>query len=89
MNKRMGYFVKINFKNCMKCSVKDFNLLKKNKPNSKYLLYAGVLNKDGTTIVFRADDEKEAIEIALTNPYTDFESYNYQIIKNDYISLVC
>lgn len=81
MNKRMGYFVKINFKNCMKCSVKDFNLLKKNKTNSKYLLYAGVLNKNGTTIVFRADDEKEAIEIALTNPYTDLNPIIIKLLK--------
>lgn len=89
MTKRAGLFVKINYNN--KGIVGNNNSSTPSKGNDmsvkKYLLCAGVFNKNGGTMIFQAKDMDEAEQIVHNNPFTGSAIYNYEILKGDVIAL--
>ncbi|MDP4091659.1 MAG: hypothetical protein Q8930_20645, partial [Bacillota bacterium] len=90
MTKKNGLFVKINYKNTNKhnAGAKRHNSEINNSTYMRKFLYcAGVLNKNGGTMIFRAKDMDEADYIAHNNPFVGCETYAYEISHGDVISL--
>jgi hypothetical protein len=89
MTKKNGLFVKINYKNLKKGSAsgKNIGVNTANSTTSKFLCCAGTLNKNGGTMIFRAQDMLEADYIAKNNPFTNSDIYKYEIFHGDVISL--
>ncbi|MBU5592194.1 hypothetical protein KQI89_10515 [Clostridium sp. MSJ-4] len=88
MKKKSGLFVRINYKvdlTSKRSSNKDNNL--HNSNYTKYLVCAGVYNKDGGTMIFQARDIDEAKDIINNNPFSDTPMYSYEILSKDNISL--
>ena len=89
MTKNYGVFVKINYN----LNKEEKSKLKNNKHNykenkfSKYLLCGGVINKNGGTIIFQANDFYEAEEIIRNNPFVNLESYSFEILSKNSLSL--
>lgn len=90
MTKRDGLFVRINYKNLKKRqSKKNGNVIGANSDTyvTKFLYCAGVLNKDGGTMIFRAKDMDEADYIANNNPFVNSDMYKYEIFQGNVIAL--
>jgi hypothetical protein len=92
MTKREGLFVKINYNNNGGTSENRINSdtgVSKSKDISvkKYLLCAGVFNKNGGTMIFQAKNMDEAELIVNNNPFVGSRIYNYEILKGDVIVL--
>lgn len=89
MKKTGGLFVKINYK--MDLGMKREKRESRNSLNNnsirKYLFCAGVYNKNGGTMIFKANDIDEAKDIILNNPFSNTPMYNYEILSVDSISL--
>lgn len=89
MKKKSGLFVKINYK----MSADDiYNITdKRAKTNSinltKYLYCAGTFNKNGGTMIFRAENFEEAKLILDNNPFINMDKYNYEILSRNSIYL--
>lgn len=90
MQKRDGLFVKINYKmNYINRNIKRDLKENKNSINlTKYLYCAGTYNKNGGTMIFRAEDIDEAKFIIDNNPFSEMDMYNYEILSKDNIHLV-
>ncbi|SFB15624.1 hypothetical protein [Clostridium frigidicarnis] len=90
MQKRDGLFVKINYKmDYIKGNQKRD--LKENKNNinlTKYLYCAGTYNKNGGTMIFRAENIDEAKFIIDNNPFSQMATYNYEILSKNKINLL-
>jgi uncharacterized protein len=94
LKKKSGVFVKINYKSNCGFDSKNSIYERKNAAEEgielrKYLLCAGVLNKDGGMMIFQAESIEEAKEIATNNPFTKSSVYRYEILNSDIISLGC
>lgn len=90
MTKRNGLFVKINYKNTdnHRSTARRSSLeVSNNACLTKFLYCAGILNKNGGTMIFRAKDMDEADYIANNNPFVTFDTYAYEIFHGDSISL--
>jgi uncharacterized protein YciI len=91
MTKRQGLFVKINYNNNggSTDNRNNTNNISKSKDMNvkKYLLCAGVFNKNGGTMIFQAKNMDEAEQIVHNNPFVGSMVYNYEILKGDVISL--
>lgn len=90
MTKKSGLFVKINYKNAgkQKAGMRKYNVEASNSTYlTKFLYCAGVLNKNGGTMIFRAKDMDEADYIAKNNPFVSCDTYAYEIFHGDVISL--
>ena len=91
MQKKSGLFVKINYNNYTldkDKSVKEKNFSRSNDMNLKrYLLCAGILNKNGGTFIFQAKNMDEAEDIGNNNPFINSKIYSYEILKSDIINL--
>jgi uncharacterized protein YciI len=92
MTKRDGLFVKINYNNNGETSdnkINNTSSVAKNKDMNvkKYLLCAGVFNKNGGTMIFQAKNMDEAEQIVSNNPFVGSRTYNYEILKGDVISI--
>jgi hypothetical protein len=89
MTKREGLFVKINYDNKGIKGNNSASAPSKNYDMSikKYLLCAGVFNRNGGTMIFQAKDMDEAEQIVHNNPFTGSTIYNYEILKGDVIAL--
>ncbi|WP_029451590.1 hypothetical protein [Clostridium algidicarnis] len=88
MKKKSGLFVKINYKMDLGLRKKLNNESKAvNLKYSKYLVCAGVYNKNGGTMIFRAKDINEAEDIVKNNPFSNTPMYSYEILSKDNISL--
>lgn len=89
MTKRNGLFVKINYKNLRKnkTSAENCAAIGNNTYLTKFLCCAGTLNKNGGTMIFRAQDMVEADYIANNNPFVNSDMYKYEIYHGDVIAL--
>lgn len=91
MQKKSGLFVKINYNNYTfdKDKLeKDKSFSRSNEMNlKKYLLCAGMLNKNGGTFIFQAKNMDEAEDIGNNNPFINSKIYSYEILKGDSIKL--
>lgn len=89
MTKSSGMFVKINYKtngtNKLHGNqkVKNYN----NTAVSKYVLCGGSYFRNRGTIVFHANNFKEAEEIISNNPFVLYEDYSFEIVSRNSISL--
>ena len=90
MKKNGGIFVKINYK----MDLEFKNEVSKDKINclnnmdaKRYLFCAGVYNKNGGTMIFKAKDLDEAKDIIYNNPFSKTKMYNYEILSTDNIAL--
>ncbi|OPJ63037.1 hypothetical protein [Clostridium oryzae] len=84
MNNKQDIYVKINYKNSSRKKLlkQELHTSKGNSNFTKFLYCAGMLNKDGGTMVFRARNLEEADFIANNNPFTNSELYKYEIINS-------
>ena len=89
MTKKNGLFVKINYKNLRKSktSAQNSTVSSNNEYFTKFLCCAGTLNKNGSTMIFRAQDMVEADYIANNNPFVNSDMYKYEIFYGDVIAL--
>lgn len=89
MKKSSGIFVKINYKlnQEVKSQMKNFSAKHRDMNMSKYLLCAGTYNKNGGTIIFQANDLREAEDIISNNPFVGTEFYSFEILSNNCIAL--
>ncbi|WP_139905994.1 hypothetical protein [Clostridium thermarum] len=89
MTKKNGLFVKINYKNLKKETAREKNIAVNtvNSTAAKFLCCAGTLNKNGGTMIFRANDMFEADFIAKNNPFINSDMYRYEILHGDVIAL--
>lgn len=89
MKKTSGIFVKINYKldKDNKNQIKDNRANNKSNLFNKYLLCGGKYNKNGGTMIFQAEDLKEAEEIINNNPFKLASFYSYEILSKNYIAL--
>lgn len=91
MTKREGLFVKINYNNNGRTYGNNSinNKASRNSDSSlkKYLLCAGVFNKNGGTMIFQANSMDEAEKIIQNNPFSQSLVYTYEILKGDVIAL--
>lgn len=89
MTKKNGLFVKINYKNLRKSKASAYNCTaaSNNTYFTKFLCCAGTLNKNGGTMIFRAQDMVEADFIANNNPFVNSDMYGYEILHGDVIAL--
>lgn len=89
MKKKGGLFVKINYSRDERLKSKDYKdkSVGNDSNFSKYLLCAGVYNKNGGTMIFQAKDIEEAKDIISNNPFSHTKMYNYEILSVDNISL--
>ncbi|MDT8716755.1 hypothetical protein IAI10_08800 [Clostridium sp. 19966] len=88
MTKKDGLFVKINYGNLKGINDKQKQEnINKNRELKKFLYCAGVLNKNGGTMIFRADNIDEANYIVSNNPFVHCEAYKYEILNNNVIKL--
>lgn len=89
MKKKSGLFVKINYK----MNVEDMdNIIDKRAKTkgvnlTKYLYCAGTFNKNGGTMIFRAENFEEAKFILDNNPFINMDKYNYEILSKNSIYL--
>jgi uncharacterized protein YciI len=89
MTKKNGLFVKINYKNIRKnkTSAQNYAVSGSCTDFTKFLCCAGTLNKNGSTMIFRAQDMVEADYIANNNPFVNCDMYKYEIFHGDVIAL--
>jgi uncharacterized protein len=91
MRKREGLFVKINYNNngrTYENKSKSNKMSRSGDSNvKKYLLCAGVFNKNGGTMIFQASSMDEAEQIIQNNPFCGSPIYTYEILKGDVIAL--
>lgn len=90
MTKKDGLFVRINYKNLKKSqSNSSRNVIGATDSTieTKFLYCAGVINKNGGTMIFRAKDMDEADYIANNNPFVHSDIYKYEIFQNNVIAL--
>ena len=90
MKKKSGLFVKINFDNRGEAHRSEYEIKRSRTDKDelrKYLLCAGVFNKNGGTIIFQANNMEEAEDIAANNPFAKSNRYRYEILNGDIISL--
>lgn len=89
MTKNYGVFVKIKYN----LNKEEKSKLKNNKHGykenkfSKYLLCGGVINKNGGTIILQANDFNEAEQIVKNNPFVNLDSYSFEILSKNSLSL--
>jgi uncharacterized protein len=91
MRKREGLFVKINYNNNGRTYENNIGNDKVSRSGDfnvkKYLLCAGVFNKNGGTMIFQANSMDEAEQIIQNNPFSKSLIYTYEILKGDVIAL--
>ena len=90
MKKKNGLFVKISYNNIGMVQNEDRNKdvhINHDMKQKKYLLCAGVLNKQGGTMIFQASNMDEAQHIINNNPFPASKVYSYEILKGDVIAL--
>ncbi|MPQ44387.1 hypothetical protein [Clostridium tarantellae] len=89
MIKSSGIFVKINYKlqSCIKNNRSHLAKTYKDSNKPKYILCAGIYNKNGGTIIFHANNFKEAENIINNNPFINAENYSFEILSKNYINL--
>ncbi|MDD7795142.1 hypothetical protein [Clostridium sp. 'White wine YQ'] len=89
MKKTSGIFVKINYKidRSFKEGIKENSHKNKKGLFDKYLLCGGKYNKDGVTMIFQAENLKEAEEIINNNPFQKASFYSFEILSKNYIAL--
>jgi uncharacterized protein YciI len=89
MTKKQGLFVKIKYNNQGENRSNNMSGVAKSKDMNvkKYLLCAGVFNKDGGTMIFQAENMAEAEQIINNNPFVGSKVYNFEILNRDVIAL--
>lgn len=89
MTKSSGMFVKINYKINGDNRFQGEHKAKmcKDTAVSKYVLCGGSYFRNRGTIIFHANNFKEAEEIINNNPFIFYEDYSFEILSKNSISL--
>lgn len=89
MTKSAGIFVKINYKldSNDKNRIREKHAKYRESSLSKYLLCGGTFNKNGGTLIFQANDLREAEAIINNNPFSGANFYSFEILSRQSISL--
>ena len=93
MKGNRGIFVKVNYKNIGELNSFIYDSMNgKNKNKDKYVMCAGMYNKDGWTMVFKAKNMREAEELlSINSAKRELERkrnlFNSQLIENEIVSI--
>lgn len=89
MTKSSGMFVKINYKMSGANKCQNVHKAKQYKDTavSKYVLCGGSYFRNRGTIIFHANNLREAEEIINNNPFISYEDYSFEILSKNSISL--
>ncbi|WP_300348240.1 hypothetical protein [Clostridium sp.] len=89
MTKSSGMFVKINYKINGANKLQGEHRAKNYKDTAvkKYVLCGGSYFRNRGTIIFHANNFKEAEEIINNNPFVSYEDYSFEILSKNSISL--
>lgn len=89
MTKSSGMFVKINYKINGNNKFSSEHRAKRYKDTTarKYVLCGGSYFRNRGTIIFHANNFKEAEDIISNNPFICYEDYSFEILSKNSISL--